>query len=406
MALSGPGDGAPLLAPGAPASCAASVLDAIRRVSPVALAPDLEGPALLGERAAIAGLARRGAISPGGSARLLRAADGWLAVSLPRADDLALLPAWLGEGDAGDAWALVEKRIACRSAAEVVARARLLGLAVAPVSEAGHGRPWLREGVYGRAGPSRPLGDLLVADLSSLWAGPLCGHLLSVCGARVIKLESTWRPDGARVGPAAFFDLLNAGKESVALDFTTKRGRAQLHALLRRADIVIESSRPRALAQLGIDAAALVAEVRGLSWVSITGYGREEPGAHWVAFGDDAAAAGGLVIELEGQVPFFCGDAIADPLSGLHAALAVLEAQASGGGRLLDVSMCAVAAHARGLSVPDSEVRVVERDGGWEVEVDGRRQRVLPPRARRVRGRARPLGADTAAVLAELGAEC
>ena len=61
----------------------------------------VDGPALLGERAAIAGLTRRGAVSCGGSTRLLRAADGWLAVALPRPDDLDLLPAWIGVDDDG-----------------------------------------------------------------------------------------------------------------------------------------------------------------------------------------------------------------------------------------------------------------------------------------------------------------
>jgi len=406
MALSGPHGGAPRLAPGAPAACAASALAAIRSLAPVSLPPDLDGPALLGERAALLGLTRRGATSPGGSAKLLRAADGWLAVSLPRDGDLELLPAWLGEGDTADPWAFVGRRTSRRPVREVVERARLLGLAVAAVGESARGRPWLREEVHGGAVSPRPLRERLVVDLSSLWAGPLCGHLLSLCGARVVKVESTRRPDGARAGAAAFFDLLNAGKQSVTLDFAAERGRAQLRALLRRADVVIESSRPRALAQLGIDAAAMVAEVPGLVWVSLTGYGREEPGAHWIAFGDDAAAAGGLVIGAEGESPCFCGDAIADPLSGLHAARAVLEARAAGGGRLLDVSMSAVAAHARGLPAPGPEARVVRRDGGWEVEAAGRRQRVLPPRARRVAGRARPLGADTAAALAELGIAC
>jgi hypothetical protein len=41
----------------------------------------------------------------------------------------------------------------------------------------------------------------------------------------------------------------------------------------------------------------------------------------------------------------FCGDAIADPLTGLHGAVAVVEALARGGGELVDVAMAAVAAN-------------------------------------------------------------
>jgi crotonobetainyl-CoA:carnitine CoA-transferase CaiB-like acyl-CoA transferase len=61
------------------------------------------------------------------------------------------------------------------------------------------------------------------------------------------------------------------------------------------------------------------------------------------AFGDDAAVAGGLVgAAVDG--PVFCGDAIADPLTGLDAALAVAESLGRGGGELIHVSLAAVAA--------------------------------------------------------------
>jgi len=52
---------------------------------------------------------------------------------------------------------------------------------------------------------------------------PLCGRVLSLLGARVVKVESLSRPDGARGGPPAFYHLMNGGKESVAIDFRTAR---------------------------------------------------------------------------------------------------------------------------------------------------------------------------------------
>src|SRR5262249_36579837 len=145
----------------------------------------------------------------------------------------------------------------------------------------------------GRTLLPRGKGKPLVIDLSSLWAGPLCSHLLHKLGADVVKIESTRRPDGARRGPALFFDLMNAGKRSVALDFSSREGRESLHALVRKADIVIEGSRPRALRQLGLDAEQVIAECV-TTWVSINGYGRDEPQENWIAFGDDAGVAAGL----------------------------------------------------------------------------------------------------------------
>src|SRR5690606_5713797 len=134
-----------------------------------------------------------------------------------------------------------------------------------------------------------------------------------------------------------------------------------------------------------------VATRPGVTWVAITGYGRGDPGAGRVAFGDDAAAAGGLWA-LAGaglDTPIACGDAIADPLAGLHAAAAALAAHDAGGGVLLDVALATVAAAAAGAAPPAAEDPTLP---------------VAPPRARRPAGRARPLGADTARVLDELGA--
>jgi hypothetical protein len=62
-----------------------------------------------------------------------------------------------------------------------------------------------------------------------------------------------------------------------------------------------------------------------------------------VAFGDDAAVSGGLVDGTDSD-PVFCGDAIADPLTGLHAALSGVESLSRGGGELIELSMAAVAA--------------------------------------------------------------
>ena len=141
-----------------------------------------------------------------------------------------------------------------------------------------------------------------MVDLSSLWAGPLCAHLLGLAGARVVKVESDASTGRRPGGPeAAFFDLLNAGKASAAFDLECEEGWERLQRLLDAADIVIESARPRALAQRGIQAECWVAARPGRTWVAITGHGRREPGCDWVAFGDDAAIAGGLVASRPGS---------------------------------------------------------------------------------------------------------
>jgi hypothetical protein len=353
--------------------------------------PALDALALLGERAALMGLWRRGSTSCGGSCRLLRAPVGWTVVSLARDDDLDLVAAWLEldspPASAPAAWTSVAEQVARRDAAVLAERAQLLGLPVARVGEAAEptGRPGvLAERLGGAPARSADLSGLLVVDLSALWAGPLCGDLLARAGASVVKVESTRRPDGARRGSRAFFDLLNGRKRSVALDLHTREGVRVLRDLVAKADIVIEASRPRALAQFGLHGADIVRSGGPQVWIAITGYGHSGEAGNRVAFGDDAAAAGGLVV-WDDDVPLFCADAVADPLTGLAAADACLFALESGGRWLLDVSMAAVSATLRGPTLPAPGLTVAM------------------PHARPVETQAPELGGDTDAVLADMG---
>jgi hypothetical protein len=270
----------------------------------------------------------------------------------------------------------VAEVVADRPADELVAAGVSLGLAVAAVPAT---PPTVDEPVIrNRLGDAPPFDrPPLVVDLSALWAGPLCSHLLQLGGARVVKVESTSRPDGSRADETGFFDLLNHGKESVALDLPSTYGLAQLRRLLRSADVVIEGSRPRALRQWGIEPGE-----GPQVWLSITGHGRTEAPDR-VAFGDDAAAAGGLVAWDE-EGPVFLADAVADPLTGIAAAAAVSDALAEGGRWLLDAALARVAAS-------------VARPGGASAVAEA-----PAPRARPVSGHAAELGADTDTVLAGL----
>jgi crotonobetainyl-CoA:carnitine CoA-transferase CaiB-like acyl-CoA transferase len=92
------------------------------------------------------------------------------------------------------------------------------------------------------------------------------------------------------------------------------------------------------LQQLGFDAEQLVKQHPGLIWISITGHGRAGKSARYTGFGDDAAAAGGLILEDQGK-PCFLGDAVADPLAGMHAALAASIFWKLGRPALLDISL-------------------------------------------------------------------
>ena len=293
---------------------------------------------LLTGRAAVLGLSPQGRISAGGATRLMRSSDGWCALTLARQDDVDAVPALVEADTAGDdPWPAVQEWVADNACVDVAARARLLGLPVAALGETPAAAP--RIATLGAPTTPSGISGLLVADLSSMWAGPLCGRLLAKVGATVVKVETRARPDGTRAGPQAFFDWMNTGKLAYAIDFDDP---SSLRRLLAGADVVIESSRPAALTNRGLGPTT-VARRDGRVWLRITGHGADGERGNWVAFGDDAAVSGGLVGGTDSD-PVFCGDAIADPLTGLHAALAVAESLSRGGGELIELSMAAIAA--------------------------------------------------------------
>jgi CoA-transferase family III len=294
---------------------------------------------LLTGRAALLGLSPRGRVSAGGATHLMCAADDWCALTLSRPDDVDAVPALL-ELDAApdDPWPAIHAWTAERTAEAVLERARLLDLPVAALGETAATPPRVVQ-CGGRVEPRGPA-RLLVADLTSMWAGPLCGQLLARAGAVVVKVESPHRPDGTRNGNRPFFDWMNGGKLSYAVDFDAEIDR--LRALLWAADVVIEGSRPAALARRGAGPHGGTARP-GRVWLRITGHATAGANADRVAFGDDAAVAGGLVNEAA-DGPVFCADAIADPLTGLEATRAVVASLRRGGGEVIEVSMAAVAA--------------------------------------------------------------
>ena len=218
----------------------------------------------------------------------------------------------------------------------------------------------------------------------------------------VVKVESLSRPDLIRRDDPTTFDLINQGKANVLVDLTDETEKAALIALIRRADVVIESSRPRALRHLGVDADALVRDVPGLVWLSITGHGATGDAANWVGIGNDCGVAGGLsraMADLTGEMGYV-GDAIADPLTGITAAREGLAALRSGVAQRIGLSMSAISAMAlaeerqHDRAAIDAELRAWGTSAGAPFPLVQRRP---------LQAEVREIGADTARYLPELG---
>jgi crotonobetainyl-CoA:carnitine CoA-transferase CaiB-like acyl-CoA transferase len=331
-------------------------VSAIRPVLSVLEAEIGELTERLGRRVAVSDLkvtSRRGQLDldPPGTrtscnraCRLLRAGDGWMALNLARPEDRELVAAWLGRNaPADDPWAAVEAHVGDFACAELVERAALLGLPAAAVGEVKHdvlAAPLLSLGRRERRDRTPR-----VLDLSALWAGPMCGAILAAMGWTVSKVESAERPDPTRDATPEFARRLNGRKMHLSFDFGLAQGRARLRDLVAGADVLITGARPRAFAGLGLEPDAVFDANPGLVWVAVTGYGWTGAGAGRVAFGDDAAAAGGLVGWDDGA-PHFLGDALADPVTGMAAAAGALRGLDQGGGVLVDVALARSAAGA------------------------------------------------------------
>ena len=374
MHLTGPAAGPPSPSPAGVARPLTGLAEALASAAGrLGAEVGVDALGLAAQRAAFTGFGRGGSRSVGGYAQMVQARDGWVALNLPRPSDAEALPALVGAAVAADDWGAIETRLGLMDACEIVETAAALGLAVAAVGATpAPDLPW---SVHHEA-PARPRrSQPVVVDLTSLWAGPLAGGLLAEAGCRVLKVESSVRPDGARRGPAGFFQLLNGRKEHVVLDLPEPGAVERLRQLIRRADLVLEASRPRVMQQWGICPDEVVRD--GTAWVSITGHGRGGPHSNRIAFGDDAAVSGGLIVPAD--PPMFTGDAIADPIAGLAAASAAAHLLVEGLAALVEVSLAGASAWVRANAGNPIDRPVVENGGSWQVELAHGPVEVRPP---------------------------
>ncbi len=201
---------------------------------------------------------------------------------------------------------------------------------------------------------ARCLAGIRVLDLSQYLPGPYAGQILADLGAEVAKVEPPAGDPLRRVPPldgdglSAFYKLVNAGKTVVRLDLKQAAGKAAFLGLVDRADALIESFRPGALARLGLGAEALRARNPRLVHCALSGYGQSGPDA--LKAGHDInymAMAGGLASSGTAARPIGAHPPTADFASGMQAALTVLAAllgrerggQGGGQGATIDTSI-------------------------------------------------------------------
>ena len=202
-----------------------------------------------------------------------------------------------------------------------------------------------------------PFEGLRVIDFTHVIAGPLATFQLAMMGADVVKIEPPGRgdqlrrmggePDRAGDGLGTAFLAINAGKRSLALDLKRPEGREAALGLIDGADVVAENFRPGVMERLGLGADAVRARNPRAVYCSLSGYGRHPDWAWRPAYDHIVQGVAGAMWTQgeEGQPPVKIGFPMADTAAGYAAftavCVALIERNATGRGRHVDVSMTA-----------------------------------------------------------------
>jgi crotonobetainyl-CoA:carnitine CoA-transferase CaiB-like acyl-CoA transferase len=205
-----------------------------------------------------------------------------------------------------------------------------------------------------------PLAGVKILDMSSVMLGPLATVLLADLGADVIKVESPRGSGGSSVagdiwrfagntpveGLGPMFVALNRNKRAVALDLAVAEDRAVFDSLLDWADVFVHNVRMAGMKRLGLDYEAVRERNPSIIYAHCAGFGQDGPYGPLSAYDDLIQAASGytdLVARRDGGDPGYTPSAVADKITGLFAANAVLAAlfhrERTGSGQLVQVPM-------------------------------------------------------------------
>ncbi len=200
---------------------------------------------------------------------------------------------------------------------------------------------------------TKPLADIRVLDLTRLLPGPMCSLHLGDLGADVIKIEDPGSGDYARhrqaddkAGVARVFDLINRNKRSLKLDLKQPEGVQAFLDLAAESHVIMEGFRPGVMARLGVDFPRVRVRNPAIVFCAISGYGQSGPLRDVAGHDINYCGYAGVLHQsgAKGGPPSLMNFQIADLLGGtLSAAMGILaalvDAQRSGTGRYVDVSM-------------------------------------------------------------------
>ncbi len=187
-----------------------------------------------------------------------------------------------------------------------------------------------------------PLAGYKVIEMVGLGPGPFCAMMLADMGADVIRVDKI----GGNFLMSRPKDVLGRGRPSLSVNLKDPQGVETVLKLVEQADALIEGFRPGVMERLGLGPQECEARNPKLVYGRMTGWGQEGPMAQ--AAGHDInyiALAGALhAIGRKGEKPVPPLNLVGDFGGGgmflaYGVVCALLEAQKSGKGQVVDAAM-------------------------------------------------------------------
>lgn len=132
---------------------------------------------------------------------------------------------------------------------------------------------------------SLPLEGKVILDLSRMLPGPYCSMILGDLGADVIRIEDPNYPysnpppffQKGKYRESAFHSILMRNKKSITLNLKKAEAREIFYELVKQADVVLDTFRPKVMKKLKIDYDTLASINPSIICCSLTGYGQFGP---------------------------------------------------------------------------------------------------------------------------------
>ena len=196
-----------------------------------------------------------------------------------------------------------------------------------------------------------PLSGVKILDLTNVIMGPFATHVMADMGADVIKIESpegdlfrTYRPN-RNEGMSGGFVHLNRNKRGIVLDLKSESHRGVLRGLVKTADVMVHTLRPKAAQRLDLTYEQVKRINPDIIYCGAYGFGEAGPYRDKAAYDDIIQAGSGLAalhMFARGE-PAFMPTVLCDKLSGQAIAYAVIAAllqrERGGGGQAIEVPM-------------------------------------------------------------------